>query len=107
MNYFALLSQSGTDDPTASVKVNTLGGEIAFTRLSQGVYRGTLPATIPADQIAVGVWQSADTDADGGDSYRTQMSGNGQWFDIYVKFGGDLSDSQLSNTPIEIVVYPE
>lgn len=40
--YTALLTQSGTDAPTAIVLENTLGGAIVWTRSSDGVYVGTL-----------------------------------------------------------------
>lgn len=39
--YKALLSQSGTDAPTAIVLENTLGVTITWSRLSVGKYRGT------------------------------------------------------------------
>lgn len=40
--YTALLSQSGTDAPVATVLQNTLGGNVVWSRLTQGNYRGTL-----------------------------------------------------------------
>lgn len=40
--YTALLSQSGTSAPTATVLENTLGGSITWTRTTTGVYTGTL-----------------------------------------------------------------
>ena len=39
--YTALLSQSGTDDPVATVLQNTLGGTVAWTRAAAGQYSGT------------------------------------------------------------------
>ena len=40
--YKALLSQSGTDAPTAIVLENTLGGEVVWGRAGVGTYEGTL-----------------------------------------------------------------
>ena len=40
--YTALLSQTGTDAPTATVLENTLGGTIVWSRTSVGRYTGTL-----------------------------------------------------------------
>jgi len=36
-----ILAQSSTNAPTATVIYNTLGGAVAWTRISTGVYRGT------------------------------------------------------------------
>ena len=41
--YTALLTQSGTDAPVATVLENTLGGDIVWTYAEIGVYIGTLP----------------------------------------------------------------
>ena len=38
LEYVALVSQTGTSAPTATVLKNTLGATISFTRLSAGVY---------------------------------------------------------------------
>ena len=40
--YKALISQTGTDAPTAIVLENTLGGDIVWTRTGVGTYYGTL-----------------------------------------------------------------
>ncbi len=45
--YVALLSQTGTDDPTAVVLKNTLGGEVVWTRENTGLYYGTLLGAFP------------------------------------------------------------
>lgn len=50
--YTALLSQSGTDAPTAIVLENTIG-EIVWTRDDVGVYLGTLNATFIEDKTFV------------------------------------------------------
>lgn len=40
--YTALLTQTGTNAPTATVLENTLGGTVVWTRTSTGTYAGTL-----------------------------------------------------------------
>lgn len=40
--YTALLTQSGTDAPVATVLENTLGGTVVWTRNDTGIYTGTL-----------------------------------------------------------------
>ena len=40
--YTAILRQTGTDDPVATVLANTLSADIVWTRTSAGVYFGTL-----------------------------------------------------------------
>lgn len=40
--YRALITQTGTNNPTIIVLENTLGGDIVWTRTSQGFYKGTL-----------------------------------------------------------------
>jgi len=42
LSYVALLSQTGTDAPVATVLENTLGGTVVWTRDNVGVYFGTL-----------------------------------------------------------------
>lgn len=39
--YTAILSQTGTNDPTATVLQNTLGGTVVWTHQGTGVYHGT------------------------------------------------------------------
>jgi hypothetical protein len=48
--YRALLFQTGTADPIAVTKGNTLGGTPIWTRVGIGVYKGTLVGAFPADK---------------------------------------------------------
>lgn len=45
--YVAILEQSGTGDPVATVLVNTLGGVPVWTRVNEGYYYGTLANAFP------------------------------------------------------------
>ena len=51
--YTALLSQSGTDAPVATVLQNTLGGTVVWTYFDFGVYQGTLSSAFPASKTHV------------------------------------------------------
>lgn len=45
--YVALLTQSGTDAPVATVLENSLGGTLAWTYTGAGLYTGTLAGAFP------------------------------------------------------------
>jgi hypothetical protein len=92
--YTALLSQSGTNAPIATVLENTLVGTVVWSRDSAGIYRGTLTAAFP--------------------SLKTVMSSNsfnglttvGSYSD-FVLLNASSGDSSLSfnHSSIEIRVY--
>jgi len=48
--YVALLNQSGTDAPVATVLENTLGGEPVWTRVTDGLYTCTLAGAFPQNK---------------------------------------------------------
>jgi hypothetical protein len=48
--YVALLTQTGTDAPVATVLENTLGGEVVWTYAAPGDYRGTLVGVFTANK---------------------------------------------------------
>lgn len=96
--YTALLSQTGTDAPVATVLENTLSGAIVWSYSSVGNYIGTLAGAFTANKtfILLGRGDSA--------AVTTNMT-------IYRnsadEIGVELSeDDILNNTPIEIRVYP-
>jgi len=51
--YTAILSQSGTSAPVATVLENTLGGTVVWSRVSTGEYRGTLTGAFTANKTVV------------------------------------------------------
>ena len=98
--YVALLSQSGTDAPTAKVQLNTLGGTVTFSYDSTGAFFATLSSAFTADKTVIKTGALS-----GGDVFY------GQWDDssniaLYTESGGSPSDSLLSDNYIEIEVYP-
>lgn len=99
--YVALLSQSGTDDPTAIVLENTIG-EIAWTRDSVGTYFGTLNDAFVENKT----WLSI-TNAQIGEQYYYEIERGSENF-VYIQTRNStytLSDYLLGNTSIEIRVY--
>ncbi len=105
--YRALLTQEGTDDPTAVVLENTLGGEVVWTRESVGNFLGTLVGAFTVDKTFAilgctfdyvnGLPEIAivDISASSGDDL------------LVVAKGGDFSgDDILRKRAIEIIVYP-
>lgn len=51
--YTALLTQSGTDDPIATVLENTLGGPVTWSYESAGDYMATLPYNVNINKMAL------------------------------------------------------
>jgi len=93
--YTALLSQSGTDAPVATVIENTLSGAIEWGREDTGVYFGTLVGAFTANKTTVLLTNGGSTYAGG------RRSDNST-----VGVGTGASDSQLIDATIEIRVYP-
>jgi len=106
--YRALLTQASTDDPTATVLENTLGGEVVWTRPAGGRYDATLAGAFTANKTAVnsgsctdgsitllGWFAGARIDAD---SVRVISSS--------INDPSSVSDDVLLNTYVEILVYP-
>ena len=98
----ALVTQSGTDAPTAIILKNTLGDMPIFTYVSVGVYNMTLAGTFvdgktikqitPQDQaFSVGIQHGM------GDGVLTISSGHTV---------SGVSDDILANTSLSIKVYP-
>lgn len=51
--YRALLTQTGTDAPVATVLENTLGGTVVWTRSGAGDYQGTLSGAFTANKTVL------------------------------------------------------
>lgn len=101
--YRALLTQSGTNPPVATVLQNTIGS-IVWTRNNAGIYTGTLANAFTANKTMVFFQASIDA--------QNANLNSGWWgtaSTIQVKSGdtsGALSDGLLVTVPIEILVYP-
>ena len=99
--YTALLSQSGTNAPVATVLENTLGGTVVWTRNSTGLYTGTLTGVFTGNKTTVLITQG---------NGQAIYSGYGDTSTNYVNllghsFAGIQLDNLLNKTTIEIRVY--
>lgn len=101
--YTALLSQIEENDPTAIVLENTLGGEVVWTRMYGGTYKGTLQGAFTVDRTTVFVETKFSELA-----YITGTEVDYEGNCVYLKTcqgALDLSDEVLRKTAIEIKVY--
>ena len=99
--YTALLSQSGTNAPVATVLENTLGGTVDWSRAGAGIYNGTLYGAFTTDKTQTfsiasltGVLITAGATSTNIIGLNTQSSSTGV-----------LTDDFLNKTSIEIRVY--
>lgn len=113
--YRALLTQSGTNAPVATVLENSLGGEVVWTRTGEGYYLANLENAFPSDHTFVQgavishvdpsvatAWLNGvvDTDDDNIEFHTTRISYDGG-------FGsGEARDGLLQGNAVEILVYP-
>lgn len=109
--YKALLSQTGTDAPVATVLENTLEGTLTWARTSDGLY--TLTSTNPSEFPEAKTWSilsTGQTAADGNMFYIAQTSETVMTVTTYEFTPSgptfDVEDELLDNTPIMIEVYP-
>lgn len=103
--YVALLSQTGTSAPTATVLENTIGN-IVWTRSFLGYYEGTLTGAFITNKTFI-VCGSADVSAGGGDiALLEAIRLNSNTVRIRTFDNFSVSDDMLVNTSIEIRVYP-
>jgi hypothetical protein len=101
--YVANLSQASTSNPLALVYENTIG-PIIWTRVSTGVYRGTLTDAFPIDNT----WVMVDTNYLKGiddKQVKFNVTANDDYVEIQAEEGGSLSDDILDHTSIEIRTY--
>ena len=107
--YTALLSQSGTDAPVATILENTLGGIPTFTYDGVGVYTITLTGLLTANKRTFNVFTTRLIDGANGE---TVESDEIQEDDNSIRFITYSGDTSSGNTPlnewtkrIEIRVY--
>ena len=97
--YEALLTQSGSGDPTVVVNENTIG-TIVWTRVNTGHYRGTLASAFTADKTHAFIQSSAETAL----CFISRNSNN--VVDVYTTDQTlAKTDGKLSSTPVRIKVY--
>jgi hypothetical protein len=103
--YRALMTQSGTNAPTANVLENTLGN-IVWAYNSIGTYTGTLDGAFSASKyfapIPVQGLDSAVNEGGSGDSYTYYIIDEST---IELVTAIPPANNVLGNSPIEIIVY--
>ena len=101
--YTALLSQSGTNAPTAVVLENTLGGTVVWTRNSTGLYTGTLAGVFTVDKTLT--LMNTGYTVNGFEGIN-RVNVNSVQIQTYLN-GPTYSDGRLANSgaSIEIRVY--
>jgi hypothetical protein len=113
--YTALLTQSGTDAPVATVLENTLGYEPVFYRINTGSYRvdPTAPLIAPTfnpSKVVMFIGHNTTSNAGNYNSleYLGLDNGDGTVNIVTYNTDGDTfvtADGVLNYTPIEIRVY--
>jgi hypothetical protein len=100
--YTALLTQSGTSNPVATVLENTTGLTLTWGRSIAGTYSSSLFSTSLVVTVIVGnTFENIVT------SYNIGNAGASNYIGIVTKdVTGVLTDSKLNKTFIEIRVYP-
>ncbi len=105
--YTALLTQTGTDAPVATILENTLGGTPVWTRTNVGEYRVTLTGAFITNKTVISAGNTAYNDPDL--SYSVKLlyyhdNINSILWSCYA-VGLVNQDDSLSKCPIEIRVY--
>lgn len=102
--YTALISQSGTSAPTATVLENTLGGTVVWTRTSTGIYVGTLTGAFAASKtVALMLCQGSF----GLPVYRfTSPTTSTVSIETFTSNTAAFSDGLMAPARITIEVYP-
>lgn len=100
--YTALLSQSGTNAPTATVLENTLAGTVVWTRADIGNFTATLTGAFPSNKVVVFITNQPTGGA--ADNFKGGRATN-DTITVITTNGTSSTDSLLSNSSIEIRVY--
>lgn len=111
--YRALLTQTGTDNPVATVLENTLGGEVVWTYADAGLYTGTREGAFTASKTWLPPVNASQT-LDGAASFvetsffrRDADEVRLQTAQIDAGLGTQtLNNNLLNNAYVEILVYP-
>ena len=101
--YTALLSQSGTNAPVATVLENTLGGSISFSRVSAGIYRISLTGAFTQNKTGFSYTRGITSNALNVTNGIRRVDNDTIEFNSVVN--GSFFDGQAVNDTIEIRVY--
>lgn len=102
--YRALVTQTSTTAPTATVLENSLGGTVVWARSSTGTYTATLTGAFTSAKTFIMQPGETGTIAAIKNVLASRTSDN--VVTVTTGSGGTLEDAVLSTYPIEILVYP-
>lgn len=102
--YRALVTQSSTSAPTATVLENSLGGTVVWARGSTGTYTATLAAAFTTDKTFV--MSSGSTGAITAVKDVVTARTSADVITVNTGAAGTAADGILSAYAIEILVYP-
>ncbi len=100
--YVALLTQTSTSDPTATVLENTLGGTLVWTRTGTGAYLATLSGVFSSNKTTVIVTPTSGSTI----ASASSSSVNDVNLSTALSTTAAAIDGVLTNATIEIRVYP-
>lgn len=102
--YTALISQTGTNAPVATVLENTLGGTVVWSRTSTGVYRADLSGAFIVNKTVFFTSNNNSTSLTPLYFIMNRLSDNSS--SLSSSSGTTFTDSLLESLTIEIRVYP-
>lgn len=100
--YTALLTQTGTNAPVATVLENTLGGDIVWTRDSAGYYIGTLTGEFLLNKTFI---SNSFVELNQFEDKVYMYRENDNVIALRSYLGGTQDDGLINHFPIEIRVY--
>lgn len=105
-SYTALLTQTGTDAPVATVLENTLGGDVVWSYVQTGFYFGTLNNSFPLEKTFC---QGITTTVEDGTGLLVVTVKRNTMDEISVSSANPIFETPLDDVllymPIEIRVY--
>lgn len=105
--YRATLTQTGTSAPVATVLQNTLGGTLVWSYSTVGEYIATLAGAFPNDaKLAINLINTNISVSSAVAATGSNGDGNSIYIDTFISTTGGLSNGVLTNSYIEIIVFP-
>ncbi len=104
--YRAILTQSSTAAPVATVMENSLGGTLVWTRSVQGAYDATLSGVFTANKSFLMAPPLSNVDPGAIPPVFSFTRTSANVVRLTTSDGTDLVDDMLLANPVEILVYP-
>ncbi len=104
--YVALITQSGTSAPVATVLENTLGGTVVWTRDSTGIYSGTLNGAFTNNKTACFLSNASSYSGTPGNPPGLAAASTSNAVQISTIGAGGMTDGAVGGMHLEVRVYP-